>query len=108
LPIRVLGRVTAPVLCRQTPRPVLILCAAIPITVGYAELTVSANSSVMSIDFLRVARYMARYGEVVARVWYVLLESLGDGAEGVRQARSILKEALKLTYPFTRSHTLAK
>ena len=50
--------------------------------------------------------------ETISRVWYDLLESLADGPEGVNpeginKARSILKEALKLAYPFTQSYRLA-
>ena len=45
--------------------------------------------------------------ERVARIWYTLLEHLGDGPEGIRNARLILKQALKLTYPFTSSYRLA-
>lgn len=45
--------------------------------------------------------------ERIARVWYVLLESLAEGQEGILHARLILKEALELTYPFTRSYRLA-
>ena len=45
--------------------------------------------------------------ERVARIWYTLLEHLSEGPEGVRNARLILKEALRLTYPFTSSYRLA-
>ncbi|MGH9760425.1 MAG: hypothetical protein ACREAC_06235, partial [Blastocatellia bacterium] len=45
--------------------------------------------------------------EQVARIWYTLLKHLGEGPEGVRNARLILKQALRLTYPFTSSYRLA-
>jgi hypothetical protein len=45
--------------------------------------------------------------EHVAHIWFALLEHLGRGPEGLRDARSILKQALRLTYPFTASHRLA-
>jgi hypothetical protein len=45
--------------------------------------------------------------EHVARIWFALIEHLGQGAEGVRNARFILNQALRLTYPFTRSYRLA-
>ena len=45
--------------------------------------------------------------EQVARIWYALLTHLGEGPEGVRDARLILKQALRLTYPFTSSYRLA-
>src|SRR3984885_1384282 len=45
--------------------------------------------------------------EHVARVWFALIEHLGEGPEGVRNARFILNQALRLTYPFTRSYRLA-
>ena len=45
--------------------------------------------------------------EQVARIWYTLLEHLGEGPEGLRNARLILKQALRLTYPFTSSYRLA-
>jgi hypothetical protein len=45
--------------------------------------------------------------EHVARIWYALLEHLGEGPEGIRDARLILKHALRLTYPFTSSYRLA-
>ncbi|HKV42627.1 MAG TPA: hypothetical protein VJX67_25730 [Blastocatellia bacterium] len=45
--------------------------------------------------------------EHFARIWYALLEHLGQGPEGVRDARRILKQALRLIYPFTSSHRLA-
>ena len=38
---------------------------------------------------------------------FALIEHLGQGAEGVRNARFILNQALRLTYPFTRSYRLA-
>jgi hypothetical protein len=43
----------------------------------------------------------------VARIWFALIEHLGQGPEGVRDARFILNQALRLTYPFTRSYRLA-
>jgi hypothetical protein len=46
-------------------------------------------------------------GEQVARIWFALIEHLGQGPEGVRNARFILSQALRLTYPFTRSYRLA-
>jgi hypothetical protein len=45
--------------------------------------------------------------EQVARIWFALLEHLSQGPEGVRNARLILKQALRLTYPFTSSYRLA-
>jgi len=50
--------------------------------------------------------------EHVARIWFALIEHLSansetGGPEGVRNARFILKQALRLTYPFTRSYRLA-
>jgi hypothetical protein len=45
--------------------------------------------------------------EHVARIWFALLEHLARGPEGIRDARSILKQALRLTYPFTASYRLA-
>jgi isoquinoline 1-oxidoreductase subunit alpha len=36
-----------------------------------------------------------------------LLEHLGEGAEGVRNTRRILRQALRLIYPFTLSYRLA-
>jgi hypothetical protein len=36
-----------------------------------------------------------------------LIEHHGQGPEGVRNARFILNQALRLTYPFTRSYRLA-
>ena len=45
--------------------------------------------------------------EHVARIWFALLEHHGQGPEGVRNARFILNQALRLTYPFTRSYRLA-
>jgi hypothetical protein len=45
--------------------------------------------------------------EQVARIWFALIEHLGQGAEWVRNARFILNQALRLTYPFTRSYRLA-
>ena len=47
------------------------------------------------------------FAEQVARIWFALLEHLAQGPEGVRDARSILKKALRLTYPFTASCRLA-
>jgi len=46
-------------------------------------------------------------GEHVARIWFALIEHLGQGQEGVRNARFILNQAMRLTYPFTRSYRLA-
>ncbi|HKV38156.1 MAG TPA: hypothetical protein VJX67_03000 [Blastocatellia bacterium] len=45
--------------------------------------------------------------EQVARILYALLEHLGQGPEGLRNARFILKQGLRLTYPFTSSCRLA-
>ena len=50
--------------------------------------------------------------EHVARIWFALIEHLSvnsetGGPEGVRNARFILNQALRLTYPFTRSYRLA-
>ena len=45
--------------------------------------------------------------EQVARIWFALLEHLSRGPEGLRDARLILKRALRLTYPFTSSYRLA-
>lgn len=45
--------------------------------------------------------------EQVARIWFALLEHLSHGPEGLRNARLILKQALRLTYPFTSSYRLA-
>jgi len=45
--------------------------------------------------------------EHVARIWFALLEHHAQGPEGVRNARFIIKQALSLTYPFTRSYRLA-
>src|ERR1700733_2422752 len=45
--------------------------------------------------------------EHVARIWFALLEHHSQGPEGVRDARFIIKQALSLTYPFTRSYRLA-
>jgi len=45
--------------------------------------------------------------EHVARIWFALLEHLGEGPEGTRDARRILNQALRLTYPFTASYRLA-
>jgi hypothetical protein len=60
------------------------------------------------IDFFR--EYLCGHPELaehVARIWFALLEHLGDGTEGVRNARSILNQALRLIYPFTASYRLA-
>src|ERR1700733_6487535 len=35
-------------------------------------------------------------GEHVARIWFALIEHLGQGPEGVRNARFILNQALRL------------
>jgi len=43
----------------------------------------------------------------VAHIWFSLLEHLSQGPEGIRDARLILKQALRLTYPFTSSSRLA-
>ncbi|HKV37807.1 MAG TPA: hypothetical protein VJX67_01235 [Blastocatellia bacterium] len=45
--------------------------------------------------------------EQVARILYALLEHLGQGPEGLRNARFILKQGLRLTYPFTSSCRLS-
>ncbi|HEY6328110.1 MAG TPA: hypothetical protein VI756_02150, partial [Blastocatellia bacterium] len=45
--------------------------------------------------------------EHVARIWFALLEHLSQGPEGIRDARFILRQASRLTYPFTRSYRLA-
>ncbi|HEY6333116.1 MAG TPA: hypothetical protein VI756_27585 [Blastocatellia bacterium] len=45
--------------------------------------------------------------EYVACIWFALLEHLSQGPEGIRDARFILKQALRLTYPFTASYRLA-
>ena len=45
--------------------------------------------------------------EQVARIWFALLEHLSHGPEGLRDARLILKRALRFTYPFTASCRLA-
>ncbi|HEY6333961.1 MAG TPA: hypothetical protein VI756_31885 [Blastocatellia bacterium] len=45
--------------------------------------------------------------ENVAHIWVALLEHLSQGPEGLRDARTILKQALRLTYPFTASYRLA-
>jgi hypothetical protein len=45
--------------------------------------------------------------EQLARIWYALLEHLGHGTEGLLNARFILKQPLRLTYPFTSSYRLA-
>ncbi|MGH9761084.1 MAG: hypothetical protein ACREDR_28560 [Blastocatellia bacterium] len=47
------------------------------------------------------------FAEQVARIWFALLEHLAQGPEGLRDARLILKQALRLTYPFTASCRLA-
>jgi hypothetical protein len=60
------------------------------------------------LDFFR--EYLCGHpelGEHVARIWFALIEHLGQGPEGVRDARFILKQAMRLTYPFTRSYRLA-
>jgi len=41
--------------------------------------------------------------EQIAHIWYVLLEHLAEGPEGVRIVRLILRQALRLIYPFTSS-----
>ena len=48
-----------------------------------------------------------RRAERIARIWYTLLQHLREGPDGVRNARLILKQALRLTYPFTSSYRLA-
>ena len=45
--------------------------------------------------------------EHVARIWFALFEHHDQGPEGVRNARFIISQALRLTYPFTRSYRLA-
>ena len=45
--------------------------------------------------------------EHVARIWFALIEHHDQGQEGVRNARFILNQAMRLTYPFTRSYRLA-
>ena len=45
--------------------------------------------------------------EHVAHIWFALLEHLSQGPDGIRAARLILKQALRLTYPFTSSYRLA-
>jgi hypothetical protein len=45
--------------------------------------------------------------EQLARIWYALLEHLGQGTAGLLNARFILKQALRLSYPFTSSYRLA-
>ena len=45
--------------------------------------------------------------EHVARIWFALLEHHDQGPEGIRNARFIINQALRLTYPFTRSYRLA-
>jgi len=45
--------------------------------------------------------------ETFARIWYALIEHVGQGPAGARDARRILNQALRLTYPFTSSHRLA-
>jgi len=60
------------------------------------------------LDFFR--EYLcghAELAEYVARIWFALLEHLGEGPEGVRDARRILNQALRLNYPFTASYRLA-
>ncbi|HEY6327845.1 MAG TPA: hypothetical protein VI756_00810 [Blastocatellia bacterium] len=60
------------------------------------------------IDFFR--EHLCGHPELaehVAHIWFALFEYLGQGPEGVRNARSILKQALRLTYPFTSSYRLA-
>jgi len=60
------------------------------------------------LDFFR--EYLCGHPEIaehVARFWFALLEHLGEGPEGVRDARRILNQALRLNYPFTASYRLA-
>ena len=60
------------------------------------------------LDFFR--EYLCGHPELaehVARIWFALLEHHSEGPEGVRNARFIIKQALSLTYPFTRSYRLA-
>ncbi|MGH9764845.1 MAG: hypothetical protein ACREDR_23310 [Blastocatellia bacterium] len=48
-----------------------------------------------------------RRAERIARIWYTLIAHMDQGPQGVRDARFILKQALRLTYPFTSSCRLA-
>ena len=65
------------------------------------------------LDFFR--EYLCGHpelGEHVGRMWFALIEHLSVNSEtgrpeGVRNARFILNQALRLTYPFTRSYRLA-
>ena len=45
--------------------------------------------------------------EHVAHIWSALLEHLAHGPEGMREARLILNQGLRLIYPFTSSYRLA-
>ena len=60
------------------------------------------------LDFFR--EYLCgrpELAEHVARIWFALFEHHNEGPEGVRNARFIINQALRLTYPFTRSYRLA-
>ena len=57
--------------------------------------------------FHDILREDPRRAERFARIWYALIEHIDQGPEGVRDARCILKQALRLTYPFTSSCRLA-
>ena len=60
------------------------------------------------LDFFR--EYVCGHPELaedVARISFALLEHLAHGPEGLRDARTILKHALRLIYPFTASYRLA-
>jgi len=75
--------------------------------IGHSRKRLWANEDEWLDTFREYLCGHPELAEHVARIWFALLEHHDQGPEGVRNARFIINQALRLTYPFTRSYRLA-